>query len=658
MLHTYLFAPFSSPPRGQQFEAIAAALRAETNAPATLLLGNLALAQTGQLDAVVLRPRSITILQLLPANGQLTAPDLRTGPWYLDGTPLELPDDHHTPFTRFEEQRVALADWLEQYLAPEAANLQFISGLVVFGGSVRFGAEIEAHMAAIPAASQFHLLPEPAQFTRRLARLATPEIDLTEPELEQLLAELEQPNQAAPPTGPASTSDLLRQKAGQLWRWLGAEDMDQLDRTSTGYDLDLNARSQEKQDLEKLRSQLQQDLQQQLSALTAREAEREQRIAELQRQLQAAPVAPEAPDLQAQLAAEKREKAALEASMGTYRQELATRNAELGRKIQQLEDLISRLSTAPVPAAAPPAEPAPAEPAAPLQAAAQRPSPPPPVASQPAAPTARAQWGRPTSAVSGIAGWGRKWPLVWRRLKQYGTATLGALPSTQAQWLKPSLLAGTGVVLLGGILLRCNRTDTPTTFTQQGQVGLLATDGDTLLPARYAAIGTFDEDRAVVEQGGVFGFIQPDGTEAVAPAYDALYPYADGYARARVGGLYTFLTKDGQEFSTYYYAARDFAEGRAAVLDHRGWHYISGPDEPTDPVIFQEAYSFNQELARVKTGGRFTFISPAYLADTTEGTAPFGRYTNATDFDAQGRARVTQNGRTYWLNRQGEEVQQ
>lgn len=208
------------------------------------------------------------------------------------------------------------------------------------------------------------------------------------------------------------------------------------------------------------------------------------------------------------------------------------------------------------------------------------------------------------------------------------------------------------------VLWRCNRSESPITFTKNGLTGLLAADGDTLVPARYTSIGAFQEERAVVEKDGVFGFVQADGQEIIPPAYDALYPYADGYARARLGGLYTFLNKEGEEFSSYYYAARDFAEGRAAVLDHRGWQYISGPDEPAQPVIFQEAYSFQQELARVKTGGHFTFITPDYLADTTEGTAPFGRYTSATDFDEQGRARVVQNGRTFWLNRNGEEVKE
>ncbi|MET4105691.1 WG repeat-containing protein [Hymenobacter sp. UYP22] len=678
MLHTYLSAPFTSPTRRQQFEAVAAALQTDTAVAFTVLLGNVDLGTPDFLDALILRPRSITLVQLIPQGGLLTMTDLRAGMWYLDGTPLELPNGALNPFGRFERQRAALADWLAHYLPADAANLQFISGLVLFGAPVRFGPEVENHMATVPTASQFHLLPDPTQFTRRLARLTTPEIELTEADLEPLLSEVEW----LPATGASAaastpeqpgTSGLLRQKAGQLWRWLGAEDLDHLDRTSSGYEIDLNARNQEKQDLENLRTQMQQDLQQQLSALATREAERERRISQLQQQLSAAPVAPEAPDIQAQLAAEKREKDVLESSMHTYRQELETRNQELGQKIQQLENLIQRLATAPAassaaatatPAAAPAAFPPSTAPTPPQPhtspAVPVQPAPSTPAAKRAAEPVntgVRGQVGRPSSAVAGnLARWLRWWPVVRRRLLQQ----VARLPTLAGGRSRVPLLAGGAVVavLLMLVLWRCSRSENPVSFTENGRTGLLAADGDTLLPAQYTSIGAFQEERAVVEKEGVFGFVQADGTEVIPPAYDALYPYADGYARARMGGIYTFLTKEGEEFSSYYYAARDFAEGRAAVLDHRGWHYISGPEEPAHPVIFQEAYSFQQELARVKTGGQFTFITPAYLADTTEGTSPFGRYASATDFNEQGRARVVQNGRSFWLNRNGEEVKE
>ncbi|MBT9393150.1 WG repeat-containing protein [Hymenobacter sp. NST-14] len=659
MLHQYQSAPFSSPVRQQQFDAVAAALRAEAGASATLLLGQVPLADGQVLDGLILRPRSLTIVQLLPLGGQLHIPDLRTGPWYLAGAPLELPDDAPNPFARFEQQRAALAARLHHLLPAEAANLHFITGLVLFGAPVSFGPEVEARMAAVPAASTFHLLPDPARFTRRLAQLATPEIDLTPADLDQVAAALGATPTTAPPAAaaapspqvasavlpePATTSELLRQKAGQLWRWLGAEDLDELDRTSTGYEIDLDARNQEKQALEDLRLRLQADMQQQLQALETREEEREARMAQLQQQLRAAPVAPEAPDLQAQLAAEKREKQALESAMAGYRTELESRNQELGQKIQQLEQLITRLATtsptSTVSSTLPAAPPARAA-AEPTQAAGPLPARP-----------AQARRANPGALPGQAARW---LPLAGRWLRRRN------LPASWGQVLagrpRYAVAAGGAALLLVLGIARCSSSDVPVAFRQNGRQGLLTADGDTLLPAHYTSIGEFRAGRAVVEQDGVFGFVGADGQELLAPAYDALYPYADGYARARAGGLYTFVNEEAEEFSTFYYAARDFSEGYAAVLNSQGWHYIQGPEESPEPVVFQEAYRFEQELARVKTRGAFTFISPAYLADTTVGTAPFGRYASATDFDADGRARVRQSGRTFYINREGEEVQ-
>ena len=51
----------------------------------------------------------------------------------------------------------------------------------------------------------------------------------------------------------------------------------------------------------------------------------------------------------------------------------------------------------------------------------------------------------------------------------------------------------------------------------------------------------------------------------------------------------------------------------------------------------------------------YTFITPDYLADPSQGTKPFGRYQQATDF-ADGRARVKQAGRSFTINKDGEEV--
>ena len=219
------------------------------------------------------------------------------------------------------------------------------------------------------------------------------------------------------------------------------------------------------------------------------------------------------------------------------------------------------------------------------------------------------------------------------------------------------MLAGVvAIVILAGWGLSHLGSSVPVPFQENGRWGYADASGKPVVPAQYTAASPFQAGQAVVAKNGAYGMLNEQGKEVVPPAYDALNPYVGGFARARVGEAYTFLDEDGQEFDHFYFNALDFAEGHAAVLDHRGWHYISGPTEPdTPPVVFDEAYSFVDGLARVKLRDGYTYITADYLDDSSRGTKPFGRYDLATDF-ADGKAHVTQGGRRFVINKSGEEV--
>ena len=215
---------------------------------------------------------------------------------------------------------------------------------------------------------------------------------------------------------------------------------------------------------------------------------------------------------------------------------------------------------------------------------------------------------------------------------------------------------GLAVVGLGAWGLGRTGGDAPVPFQENGRWGYADASGRPVVPAQYTAASPFQAGQAVVAKDGAYGVVNEAGKEVVPPVYDALNPFAGGFARVRVGDAYTFVDEDGQEFDHYYFNALDFAEGRAAVLDHRGWHYIGGPAEPaTPPAIFPEAYSFVGGLARVKLPDGYSYITPDYLDDPSRGTKPFGRYDLATDF-ADGKARVTQAGRSFVIDKDGDEV--
>jgi len=514
----------------------------------------------------------------------------------------------------------------------------------------------------------------------------------------------------------SEAASFLSQKARKLWGWLGAADIPDED-PPYGYDPQVaaEARREEKQQLEQLRQQMQADMAAQLRHLEARENERERSIAQLRAQLAQAPaVAPEAAQLEARLAAENREQAAQEAAMQASQAEAATRNQELDAKIQQLGQLIERLNAqaaapvvapapfvpnepaspstpppapvvevplVPAPAAAdpPPAVPAPARPtvAEPVSTTAVPSENPVLAIAKPAVPTSVASAAtpvppKPAPAATAPVGAATArlatpaplvWTSYWAGLQAKG-ASLAAAAAPQAArawaWLQQGqrrrvAAGGLAALVLVGWGAGHLGSSPPVPFQENGRWGFADAGGKAVIPAQFTAVEPFFAGRAVVAKAGAYGMVDEEGKEIIAPAYDALNPYAGGYARARVGDTYTFIDEQGQEFDTYYFNALDFAEGHAAVLDHRGWHYISGPTEPEKPVIFPEAYSFVDGLARVRLADGYTFITPAYLDDPSQGTKPFGRYQLATDF-ADGKARVTQNGRQFFIDKDGDEV--
>ncbi|RAK68146.1 WG repeat-containing protein [Hymenobacter edaphi] len=677
MLHVFQPTAFSDPARQHLFEAVREALRSglPADAPA-LLAGPLPLPDGRVADAVLVRPHSLTLLLLHPgAGGELRISSFTAQPWTLAGTPVVLPDRALNPYQSFAQLSPDVLAFLEPMLPPEAVNPRFVTGLWLTNGPLRFGPDVEASMAAAPEARQLQLLPELARLPRRLAQLATPEIELTAADIQHLATVL--PDVLAGPAPALSGADdetsatlgsVVHNTARQLWRWLGAEDVDELPPDTYA----LAARSEDqKHALEEQQAALQRQLNEQLQAIEAREAAREQSMAQLRAELTQAQqqAAPNAAELQARLAAESRAQAAEDARLQTAQAEWQRRNQDLDAKINALEQLIQRLqapAAAPAasPSAPPPnparaAEPEPTtRPAAAATVAAAAASPPANPRPAPAPAAAVPPVGPPPTrpATEPALGERLRGGLHW--VRSVARPLLGPvrrhLPASD-HWLWLALGGGLGLGLMLWLGTQVFKGPPPEPYQADGRWGF-ARRGEPVVPAQYASVQPFQDERAVVERDGAFGAVTADGQEVVPPAYDAMNSYADGYARVRIGDLYTFVDADGREFSHYFYNAYDFAEGYAPVLDQRGWFYISGPDAgvPAHPRVFQEAYPFRDGLARVRTGGAYTFISPGQLADTTQ-AATFGRYEQATDF-ADGRARVQQNGRRFVIDGEGEEI--
>jgi hypothetical protein len=370
MLHSFVFAPFADPAAEAQFDALHAQLQplAATGGP-VLLLGNLPLTDAGTLDAVVVRPAGIVLLLFINGGGSLHIPALSHGPWQLAGRPLTGQAGSANPYAQFQRQQRALAAWLTAQPGLGPIQPASIAGVALFAQPVTFGSEVEARLNVQTGPDNFQLLSSLPHLPRRLQRLALPGAGLPPAALQQWLLHLQAESgetAAEQEATEAADEDFWTHKARQLWRWLGAEDIPH-DPPYGAAPLDAAAASAaEKQRLEQIRQQVRAELDQHAQAAAAREAEREQTIARLQAQLNQASAAPASAELQARLAAETREKAALEEAMRAARAETAARNRELDARIEQLGALIQQLQAQP---AAPAARPAPGLPPPPAPVA-------------------------------------------------------------------------------------------------------------------------------------------------------------------------------------------------------------------------------------------------------------------------------------------------
>lgn len=351
MLVSVLPVPFGDAGRQRQYEAVLAALEAEANAPATVLLGNLGAFSPIQADVLVVRPTGLALGLCFLQAGLLTVPTLTAGPWLLDGQPLPGRASGDNPFTQYRQQLAVALGWLGEHFGLPADELPPGAGFALFEVPLTFGPEVEAQLHR--ATHDFQLIGGATQLPARLRQQLAAEPFLDTDELLDWGEWLASEPYVAHQGGVAESQSLaeglfgnpanfLEQKLRQLWRWLGAEDIPADPPYGAPPPADQHLRDQQEQArLQQLRQELQAELHQQRQEAATREAARTQELTLLRQQLAQAGPSP------TERAAEQRAKEAVEESLRTARAELAARNSELDARIQQLGQLIGRLQTAP-----------------------------------------------------------------------------------------------------------------------------------------------------------------------------------------------------------------------------------------------------------------------------------------------------------------------
>lgn len=341
MLVSVLPVPFADAGRQRQYDAVLAALHAEADAPATVLLGNLGAFTPFETDVLLVRPAGLTLLVLTPHAGHLTLPAQLKGQWQLDGQPPLGYEGVLNPLAQYQQQLPPVLNWVSEQFGLAEDELLPSRGIALFDAPLTFGPAVEAQLHRHTAAHDFQLVGDAALLPARLRQPAAPPILDAEELLdwgEFLANESYITHEQGPPESPfAGLGTYLEQKLRQLWGWLGAEDIP-ADPPYGGGPPDQHLRDQQEQArLQLLRHELQVELHQQRQEATAREAARTQELAQLRQQL--AQAGQSATERQA----EQQATAKLEGELRTARAELAARNQELDTRIRQLGLLIKQL---------------------------------------------------------------------------------------------------------------------------------------------------------------------------------------------------------------------------------------------------------------------------------------------------------------------------
>lgn len=184
---------------------------------------------------------------------------------------------------------------------------------------------------------------------------------------------------------------------------------------------------------------------------------------------------------------------------------------------------------------------------------------------------------------------------------------------------------------------------------QNGLWGIIASDGDRLLPCEYDAVSTFCDDRAFVQKGNVFTAVDQNNNRLVllheeasaignyaenrlalctregwrlatgelqlgSTVFQQLGMYAEGYAAAQVNGKWGIVNAGGKEWLLEPQFDRILCDslgrcysGGAVFVEKNGQVMLLVDGEPVGEV-YEDAKPFADGWAAVKKNGKWGFI--------------------------------------------------
>ena len=223
---------------------------------------------------------------------------------------------------------------------------------------------------------------------------------------------------------------------------------------------------------------------------------------------------------------------------------------------------------------------------------------------------------------------------------------------------------------------------------KNGRNGFLDRTGELVIPFIWSQTSVFSEGLVSVrDEKGKYGFIDRQGTLIVPCKWESASDFSEGISCVQNDkGLYGFVDKSGQVVSCWYDESPSVKNGIVRImLDWRKFVFRNLAGNLISPVTWQDAYDFNEGMARVRSHDRYGFINLdgeeisrcrwKYAEDYSEGVAlvkdnndKYGfidkignliipcKYQYATSFSERLAYVIDKDGKKCYINRAGEVV--
>jgi hypothetical protein len=194
-----------------------------------------------------------------------------------------------------------------------------------------------------------------------------------------------------------------------------------------------------------------------------------------------------------------------------------------------------------------------------------------------------------------------------------------------------------------------------------GKCGYIGTDGELVIPIRYANAHDFQDGLAFVQIGNKWGAIDSSGRVVVPARFDDSPRgggFSQGLAPVKLDGKFGYIDRKGDwVIQPRFDYARNFSEGLAAVGIGNKWGYIDLRGELVGgQVRFESAGPFREGVAAVYLFTAEGYLRAGYLQKDGE-FAIKPRLGSARDF-SEGLARVRFDplGKYYYIRKDGSQA--